>query len=246
MIEIFPETDRGFIYRTESLSSLELHVLKESVVEKTEYVEGNRIDAVIIKYATSPDSTINLSSLGNITCKHGAPLNYASINRLPQEGWDELIDCWSCHNGEFKSMLDRKIYPREHGILTSNFYLIAHPTTLPACCQSTPTLYYNDLTTKYTDRNYIFLFFEEFFQSKGTMVIEKDRECIEIKCFYKCIWIKEHITWAMKIGFRKTDKMVSNCCFINDYYISKIFEEITETAINVSALGYNLAFIRQS
>ncbi|KAI4290906.1 ubiquitin-protein ligase E3 D [Pancytospora philotis] len=245
MIEVDPETRRGFAYGGSPAELAQRYSSCALTVERSEKVMGKVVHTLSVADVAHPSAPTDLTRLGKILCKHGRQLDYRSINRLPQEGWQELIDCWSCHDCEFKSMLDLKVAPREFGILTANFYLLAHPSALPECCRHTPRLYYNELRTGYSDRNYIYLFLDEYFQHKSALVVSKDGRCYEIKRFYKCVLLGPEPTCAIKVGIRDTEKADSGSGFTNEYFIDRLLEEVAETAVGITVLGYGVAFVRQ-
>lgn len=245
MIEVDLETDRGFAYGTDSLELLKRHPYEGYKIERVERLSGVSVYTVVIPGVSVEKQDFSLIRLGEISCRHGEKINYKSINRLPQEGWQELIDCWSCHNNEFQSMLNLKMRPRQMGILTSNFYLVAHEGMLPPCCCRETKIFYNDFIIKYSHRNFIYKFFEEYFESKNCIVLEHGGKNREIKYFYKCVLISGEACDAIKVGVRETDKPCTCDEFINGFFRNKIFEEISENAIDIQVLKYEISFIKQ-
>lgn len=245
MIEVDLETGRGFAYGTESLELLRRHACGECRVERVERLPGLVVYTVAVPGLSVAEGKFSLLEPGEMECVHGERICYESVNRLPQDGWQELIDCWSCHDSEFRGMLDLKIRPRRMGILTSNFYFIAHESVLPPCCSGRSKLFYGDVVTRHPRRSYIYKFFEEYFESKNSIVLEHGGRCHEIKYFYRCAVIGDGISSAIKVGVKETDKPSVGSDFIDAAFVDGIFDEIAGNSIGIQILRYDLSFIRQ-
>lgn len=245
MIEVDSESDRAFAYGNDALEILHGRTEIKWSVERTETIAGLCIHTIKMHGHPMPQAALSLLDPGEVACPHGNRIEYASVNRLPQEGWQELIDCWSCHSNEFRSMLDWQIRPRAGGLLTSNFYLIAHEASLPGCCAGRARLFYHELGMRYSARNFIYKFFEEYFQSKNSIVLESKGQRHEIKFFYRCVILeRKTAVAAIKIGVRETEKTCCEDAFVGEYYKDKIMEEIADNSIGVETIGYALSFIR--
>ncbi|KAI5174471.1 hypothetical protein PAEPH01_2083 [Pancytospora epiphaga] len=247
MIEINSETKRGFAYGTEAVKLLEKICGNTGyVTDRIEKIESTLVYIISgIDFKLECPREVSLLNIGPICCLHGTPINYQSINRLPHDGWEELIDCWSCHKGEFKSMVNLEIKPRKGGILVSDFYMIADKGVIPSCCGGVSKIYYNNLIINYSAQTLLYLFFNDYFQSKSLLVIEQDGVTYEIKYFYNCLLLSDAIRRAIKVGIKITDKNADTERFLNTFYIDQIIKELTSTATNTKVLGYDLAFIRE-
>lgn len=241
MLEVVPESGRGFVYGDEALEQLRL--VLELTVERSEKVSGIRIHTVCTGECAAPAFSLDLSQISEVKCIHGRRLQFSSVNRLPQEGWEELIDCWSCHNSEFRSMLDLKMVPRKNGILVSNFYLLAHRNVVPLCCREKTKLFYNELCIGYPYSHLVYKFFEEYFANKGSIVLEYEKKAFEIKLFYKCILFKDAFKEALKVGIKETDKQPDCDGFIGEFFKQVIFDEIEQNSLGIKIMGYSLSFI---
>lgn len=244
MLEIINNLKRGFIYGKEFYEKLKESNLFEFIEERSEEINGFEIYSVIFYQTINLDPfSFNLCNLGNVKCKHGSKLNYLSNNRLPQEGWEELIDSWSCHNSEFKSMLDLKIKTRKDGILTSNFYLLANDTVLPDCCKATEKFFFNELIMERSNLEFIFYFFEEYFLHRSFLVLEYQNKSYEIKLFYNCILFDIELRNAMKLGVKETIRKGDISDQINAFYIELIMKTLQNNKINIKSMGYDITYL---
>lgn len=184
-------------------------------------------------------------------CCHGNDIEYLSINSLPSEGWEELIECWSCHNNEFKSVLDLKIRPRPKGILLSHLYFILNNEDLPACCSvSTKTIrkiFMNEVAVDgYTNQFFLFQFLKENFKMNIHFLYTFENKAYEMTYFYKCrIYMLENGNLnsynALKVGVKETNKKVIDKESINNYFVELLHTKMVETGIRI--LGYDVGFI---
>lgn len=243
MIELELSTRTGFVYGKfpiETLSKVpELH-FKDLSYEKTGDATIWSFD--LVEYQ-APEQQVDLLEMKELRCIHGRQIDFTQVHRLPQEGWQELIDCWSCHDNEFKGMLDLKIKPRRGGILVSNFYMLVDVDLLPDCCKTKTKLFYNEVSGGLTVEQLIFKFFEEHFAMKSSIVLRLEQKKYEIKLFYRCILIREYPRVAFKVGFRETDKPHDDDSYIGEYFKAEIMRQLTSNELEVVALGYKLSFI---
>lgn len=244
MLEIDTESRRGFVYGNDAFELLKSTMALEFTVERSEKVDGTHVHTINTGECDASTFSLDLSRISDIRCIHGKQLRFSSVNRLPQEGWQELIDCWSCHDHEFRSLLDLKIIPRKSGILVSNFYLLAHEDVLPPCCTGRTKLFYNELDTGYPHSHFVYKFFEEYFANKNSIVLDREKKALEIKLFYKCVLFENTFKEAFKIGIKETDKQLDSDSFIGEFFKKMIFDEIYQNCLGIKAMGYDLSFIR--
>lgn len=243
MIEIELSSQRGYAYGENSKEELENNQFFRSKITKIEKIQDVLIYTFDFWEFENQKCNLDILDISDIKCKHGHSIAQKSTHRLPQEGWQELIDCWSCHNHEFNSMLDLKIAPRPGGILLSNFYLIAHPQLLPTCCNSNTKIFYNDIISSLSNSFFIYKFFEEYFAMKSTIVMSIENKKYEIKLFYWCNMIKEKKSPAFKVGFRESTKQSDSDSFIGDFFKKAILNQLIENSIGIKLLDYTLSFI---
>jgi hypothetical protein len=249
MIEIQDGFKRGFAYGDDSKNQLDEIKSLIYKIEKVEIVQNVRIWAFEVLEFECMKKNQDLLDISQIKCAHGNSYEYQTVNRLPQEGWQELIDCWSCHDHEFKSMLDIKINPREKGILISNFYLIGHADALPKCCSKNTKVFYNEIACSFSNKFIIYNFFEEYFDMKNSVVLLIGATKYEIKLFYPCSLIndcdknKRRNSLAFKVGFKESNKQNDKDDFIGDFFKQQILDQLNENSIGLNLLGFKLTFI---
>lgn len=247
MIELELTSKRGFAYGIESFEALK--ELKEVAFQKVIHEKVCNVNIwsfdIILPFKND-NKSIDLLKINNLRCIHNKNINFSEIHRLPQEGWQELIDCWSCHNNEFKGMLDLKIKPRKGGILVSNFYLLADKEILPNCCNKKEKIFYNEIFSNFSTNQLIFKFFEEQFDMKNTIILLIKGKKYEIKMMYRCITIRKDINESFKVGFKETVKNNDEDLYIGEYYKEKILEELINNSLEIDYLGYKFSFVVNS
>lgn len=245
MMEIDESTKKGYVYGKPTFQRLSVTQKIDFVCERDETIDDIRIFTVMIKSKIEPNPLLfGLQDFKNIRCSHGNKFNHKTVHRLPQEGWQELIDCWSCHNCEFKSMLDLNIRPRKDGILVSNFYLLANENIVPDCCKNGTKFCYEDLKFDFPDSFLVFKFFEDYFFANNSLVIEYENRKYEIKIFYFCLLFIDDFERVIKIGIRETERIPDSVIVLSDHYKKIIFNIININKINIEIMGFQTSFIR--
>ncbi|KAI5149349.1 hypothetical protein ENBRE01_0854 [Enteropsectra breve] len=241
MVEICNMKNTGFAYGSASLNQLSSLGINYSI-EYSEKCANNTIFSITLEHvAPPPFASVEYNK---IFCSHGKELNFDSINYMPHCGWEDLVDCWSCHDSEFNSMLSLQPKARPGGILMSDFYLSAGEKVLPPCCTSSTKIELQSLKTGHDDKAHIFRFFSEYFNQKNKIVIEYQSQRIEVKKFYDCLVIHEGVLHnAIKIGFRESIKEIDFKGHIPEYYNFQIFEMITRNSLGLNVLNYSVSFI---
>ncbi|KAM0680810.1 hypothetical protein GINT2_001084 [Glugoides intestinalis] len=245
MIEIEQKSKRGFAYGElafNTLNSLPINY----IIEKCEIVRDCKIWSFSVQNYEKDSKQVDLHNISNVKCTHGNNIVFKTVHRLPQDSWQELIDCWSCHNNEFKEMLNLKISPRPGGILLSNFYLLANQDTLPECCKGESKFFYNEIKCVFSDSLFIYKFFEEHFEAKSTLVLRIEDKNYEIKLFYSCVLCKADscdIVDAFKVGFKITDKNNDNDSSVGEYFKNQIFTSLKNNSLKIAILDYEVSFI---
>lgn len=158
---------------------------------------------------------------------------YEHANKLPEDGWQELIDYWSCHNSEFRSVLDLKMRPRKNGVLYSYFYFIKDRK-----------IFYNELFDEEICDKIIFNFFENHFVNNNSFVFFCGCN-IEVK-FFNVVYLEENdgLKKAFKVGYKETKKIPKYSDAINEYFSKMILNRLVENKLDIEILGYKLSFIR--
>lgn len=187
-------------------------------------------------------------------CRHGNIIEYKSLNSLPSEGWEELIECWSCHNNEFKSMLDLKIKPRPKGILLSHLYFLLNNEDLPDCCSnnsnSVRKIFINEVDVEgFTDQFFLFKFLKDHFKMNSYFIYSFKNKTYEMTYFYKCtIYLVENgelkLFNALKVGVKETNKKMKDSKNINDYFVKLLYTKMVKTGIQI--LDYDVGFVLEN
>ena len=239
MIEIPDGSGLAFIYGTVP----ERLPFKKWTLERTECVDGTSISTLKVEAYKIAHSVENITDIGSIKCPHGKPILYEESCRLPHADWQELIEYWSCHNGEFKNVANLRMHPRNRGVLIGDFHLVADPSILADCCKGREVIYYNELNKcSISCELIIYCFFKEYFKSKNKFRFSYDGDWHEIKYFYGCVCYTGKLKEGMKIGIKKVKdgRMIEQ---INEYYCGEILKGINKHKIGIELLGYELSFI---
>ncbi|KAF7684379.1 hypothetical protein TCON_0424 [Astathelohania contejeani] len=241
--------NNGFLYYKEKS---ELSVTKyKFIINEVEEVQNIYIANATIKNLPVVKLNIKFEEQIGFHCKCGKQIKYESLNRLPLDGWEELINCWSCHDSEFKSMLDLKIKPRKMGILYSNFYLLINGEDLPKCCfnvQGIQQIFYNQLNVLDPEKLLFFYFEELFFNSSNFLFIVNSVK-YEIKYFHDAVVlsIEEdsiNVNKALKVGYKITNKVVKNPKHINEYYLKELIRILNDNSLKLKILDFEISFLK--
>lgn len=243
MIEIELLSKKGFIYDSKNIELLNRFEDVKYKITNIEYRNNVEILTIDVFDMDTMVKEVDLLKIKDLKCKHGKLFDIKTIHRLPQEGWEELIDCWSCHDSEFKSMLDLKMTPRENGILVSNFYFIAHKNIVPSCCFPQVRYFFNETTSSLSNSMLVYKYFEEHFMMKNFLVLNLDGKYFEIKIFYKCVVVQDTQYLAFKVGFKETTKIVEEDTHIGAFFKNEIMKHLNENSLKIPLLGYELSFI---
>ncbi|EPR79990.1 hypothetical protein SLOPH_1797 [Spraguea lophii 42_110] len=199
-------------------------------------------------------SKMNLKSIfSSIICKYcNNCIEIENSDRLPSIGWEELVDHWSCHNNEFKSLLNLKPKPRTNSILYSNFYFLIN--SINYCCwkenkeNQILKIFYNEINTIYDDKDIIYIFLEEYFKNNDILQINN----VIIKFYNESIiameendennGLHEYFYKSLKVGYKIVNKKHEKK-EINEYYRERIIALLNENKIDRKIDGYILSFI---
>jgi ubiquitin-protein ligase E3 D len=259
MVELLPEVGIGYVYTQNRKRDLEIvarHMsVKEIGVEATEKLEIVKIETEGLEMSRN----IECSPVtpGVIKCKHSNVVGYETYNHLPQEGWEELVDHWSCHNSEFKSVLDLRPTPRHGGLLVSGLFLLINSDDMPECCRRDgfPVLkmFHNEICLEgYTHSLLIYLYLRSYFETHEKFFLVRGNEKYEVKPFYfpKIFKMRNDAASdvlmeynAIKVGFRRTDRIAGKSEYVNEFYMNAIYGELMANEVGAEVLGYRVSFI---
>lgn len=253
MLEIPLQSRTGFIYMLEGLTLEDFARLVSIRHLSTEHCGGMDIATVEVLedfiFLEDPERL----APSEIKCMHSCTISHESANILPQDGWEELIDCWSCHNCEFKTMLELVPRPRKHGVLLSDFFLLINDADLPGCCQngdfSSRKLFYNEIELcGYPHSRVIYMHLNAYFRGRNMLLLVVDDVNYEIRYFYSVMLVNAADGAAMKkealkVGIRRTTRIVEPSGSINRFYAERIHSAIVSNAVGTSILGYQISFV---
>ncbi|EJW02880.1 hypothetical protein EDEG_02704 [Edhazardia aedis USNM 41457] len=245
LVEISTSMKTGFLYKTEhDTSNPEIHNLN---ITKKEIVNNTTILYLDVKKSFEINNeTLDFKSLfDNLKCNLcKKKLNIESINKLPSDGWEELIDFWSCHASEFKTMLELKMKPRKNGILVSDFYFISYQKKL--CCRlfETEKVYYNIIFENKKCQMLLYMFLSKYFVHNNSFLFSHENDVYEIKLFDRVYVLEDNCLHpALKIGFNVSKKLYKKNESMNNFFCNLLYLEVIKNNMNVNLVGYNLSFI---
>ncbi|OQS54532.1 hypothetical protein EHP00_38 [Ecytonucleospora hepatopenaei] len=185
-------------------------------------------------------------------CLHGKDIFIDRYNKLPHDNWQELIDHWSCHKSEFKTVNKLKCEFFPSRILCSDFYCIFYKKDLPECCQTknleeSQKMFYNELYTGHNSDYFIYKFFEDCFNRFYSFSLKLKGDIYEFKSFGTCILEKNsnENNIAFKIGFKTSNKH-DHISEINEYFENEIFLQINKNKLNIKVCNYDISFIEHN
>lgn len=166
---------------------------KKTVVLKTRtlLVENKPVPEDITVHAIFEDTM--RAHLARVQCKCGCTIiQNDALHRLPSEGWEEMVDAWSCHSREFEHLAQKPLRPRKTGVLFHPLYFLIGTDRSPACLkhkklQDPMQVFYNEVTLGVPDECLLFHYLYEIFQAKRKHEINGQIElvCLEITQVYK-------------------------------------------------------------
>ena len=192
-----------------------------------------------------------------IKCKHNKIIQYKRLNKMPHLNWEELVDSWSCHKSEFKSLKNINIKSIDGRIMIGDFFCVIPKINIPYCCKTniddncSVKIFYNELHINISDNKIIYDFFKEYFYSYYTLFLNLNIIKLEIRYLYDCnillINNKSHQKQckAIKIAVRITNK-VDDIKEINDYYKNAILNHIKNNNLNIKFNDYTISYITDS
>ncbi|AFM99142.1 hypothetical protein EHEL_100490 [Encephalitozoon hellem ATCC 50504] len=259
MLELPPDTRKGFLYlmNDEVLNTFKDHMdLDFLYMESQERVKVAAVNVSENSLLWSEDLEEESTLPNAFRCLHGNEVIHKSLNRLPQEGWEELIDCWSCHNCEFKTMLDLSPRPRKGGLLLSDFFLLINDSDLPRCCRknnsSVRKLFYNEVLLQgCTHEALAYSYLDFYFRNTPVLLLEVNQRRYEIRHFYKAMvmtvenkaLVKRK---AMKVGIKETEKPIEKNENINEFYSKITYDIVMSGMVGTTALGYKISLVEKN
>lgn len=257
-LEKILNTNIGYFYNEQDVTQEEMSVLfckHGCTLFSVEKINGLTIYKVI--FDKNSKIVEEEGGIGFIfKCIHNCEIQYNRINKLPHDNWEELIDCWSCHQSEFASLKETGIKPVCDRILVSDFYCLLHKQNIPVCCQkafeanvlkesSLYRVFYNEVNINYSCDRLIYNFFKEYFKCYSRFKMGFEDNCYEFMYLYDCLVIdsKENSSKkAIKIGYKKT-KECDSVSQLNSFYMNEIEKSIEKHSINIFINEFKLTYV---
>jgi hypothetical protein len=144
--------------------------------------------------------------------------------------------------------------PRCRGVLYSNFCLPVNSPDLYGDGKGVLKIFYDRLlqngpkTPDLVDKHIIYIFFYEYFKNSSIFLFICDGNKYEIKYFDEvdiCDSRKEGAEFrsVLKVGYRKSNKIVSDKGHINDHYLRRIIQMLNDNCIGVNIMSYEISYI---
>lgn len=136
-------------------------------------------------YINSHFDTEMRKCLAAIECMCGCSrINNSKVLRLPSEGWEELVDMWSCHDREFKHLSKKELAPKKNSIMYSTLYLTIKKDRVPLCIKEDKKennneymqIFYNEIKISISDEMFLFHYLYDLFQTQKTMNITESKK----------------------------------------------------------------------
>lgn len=207
------------------------------------------------------------SALRAIVCLCGCTKNEPkSMLRLPSDGWEELVDMWSCHDREFAHLTEQKMTPRKEGVLYSTLYLITESEKAPECfisknpkkeiTETTCKIFYNEISHAIPDEYFLFHYLYDIFQTKQEIKIRATEEytirLIDTEYTYRGeITYNPPVVLSLKIAYTKStvpeEDIIENQpnTKINGYFTKSLIDIIEKNKINIQINSRQVSFIRK-
>ncbi|KAM0679316.1 hypothetical protein BDAP_000183 [Binucleata daphniae] len=239
LVELHKEQEFGYIY---VLNNKEM-VNFEYTLVKTENIFGILVHKIKHKIDTSHNNQkFDFEGIvKNMSCKCTKRFNIMQINALPEEGWEDLIDFWSCHDSEFRSMLDLKPKPRKGGVLTGDFYFLINENE--SCCFKKQKIFYNEVFDEKTCMLIIYHFLMKYFKHQSKYILHTQNKVYEL-CFFDEVFIFENdeAKPALKLGIKQSAKVYTKNENINDFFCQTLYNELIENRLKITVFAYNITY----
>lgn len=258
MCEYASSVNRMYIYYADSFSDAKEYLCLGSMTRENigDFSVYTGVPLYMPERCTRTKLNLNALIL-TIRCIHGASFQIDSSKSFPREGWEELLDCWTCCQSENNVLLGRKMFIRDQCAFTSDFYFYTESCTVPVCCKKSLgcvngpcKIFYNAIVWNVQDTALIFEYFWLFFERKSVFLFEHRSTKYEVKFFFKttlCTRENNRITArdALKVGMKETARTFCDKEHVNRYFMDKIYDILVRNNIGIEICGYKMSFITQ-
>lgn len=240
------------------------------IIRTGKLLESPEIDSLEMKINSEYEERMK-RSLKVISCLCGcSKKEVKSILRLPSDGWEELVDMWSCHNREFSHLTEQEMRPKKEGVLYSTLYLTAEVEKAPDCLvkkyqkiesdklpyMEMMKIFYNEVSTGLPDEYFLFHYLYDIFQTRQEILLEGEYfysvRLIDVTYTYEGEPVDNPLLLlTLKVLYKKItapenrktpEKKDEN---INHYYTNKLIQIIEKNRLNIEIKDRKISFIRR-
>ncbi|KAI5165293.1 hypothetical protein NEIRO03_0251 [Nematocida sp. AWRm78] len=205
------------------------------------------------------------SVLQRIECKCNCTvIQNTSVLRLPADGWEELIDMWSCHDREFSHLTEQEMKPKKNGVLYSTLHLIIEKERAPNCIEiikeentkrsseKYTKIFYNQIVTNISDEYFLFYYLYDILQTRQEIEISVNSKICNIRLVDITYTYNGHITdkpkfnLSLKLAYKKisTDEPHSvSLLNINKYYTEALADLLDKNSTGIEMNNRIISFI---
>lgn len=91
--------------------------------------------ALDLSNLTIKDSPIDTTA-NPVACSDAKQALFTRFRNLPNEGWEELVDCWVCHSEDYTPQFSKLFCPNPYTLLVGANYLLINISRLPSASVS--------------------------------------------------------------------------------------------------------------
>lgn len=256
MCEYASDINKMYIYYANDIDDVKEYLHRNSI--KKESIEGFFVYTGAPLHA--PERSMRTKTSLNtcvlsIRCIHGASFQIGASKSLPPEGWEELLDCWTCCQSENNVLLGKKMVVRSGCAFTSDFYFYTGSSAVPGCCRKALgcgaepcKIFYNTIVWDVQDTALVFEYFSSFFERKNIFLFDHRDTRYEVKFFFKTTLCTKDYNIilakdALKVGIKETAKTIYDKGHVNRYFIDRIYDILMKNSIGVEICGYKMSFV---
>ncbi|EHY65811.1 hypothetical protein NERG_01418 [Nematocida ausubeli] len=187
-----------------------------------------------------------------------------SVLRLPADGWEELIDMWSCHCREFAHLAEQDIKPKKNGVLYSTLYLVIENERVPKCIRSSmecgkkndqqmyTKVFYNQITTGMPDEYFLFYYLYDALQTRQEIEVVGEHRTYNIRLLDITYIYHGETTdspifnLSLKLAYKEvpSDKnQQASLPYINKYYTETLISLLHKNRISIEMNKRTVSFI---
>ncbi|KAL0265972.1 UNVERIFIED_CONTAM: hypothetical protein PYX00_011689 [Menopon gallinae] len=249
-------TGRMYVYYADDAKDAKEYLCPDSVVK--EVVGGSSVytgaPLHVPERCRRERADLNTHVL-SMKCIHGASFRIGASKSLPPEGWEELLDCWTCCQSENNVLLGKKMVLKDGCAFTSDFYFYTLGSAVPGCCKNALgygtepcKIFYDAIVWDVPDTELVFDYLSSFFERKNVFLLEHGGTRYEVKFFFRTtLCTKENgrllARDALKVGIKETARAFHDRCHVNRYFMDRIHDTLVRNSIDIEICGYRVSFV---